>query len=390
MTSKQFLLTVVPLVGFIVFLGFCVPKQKPPISQATQVKRIYSQHIAGLDSAIVELKHCILANQSPQTIQQVFNKARLAYKKVEFVAEYYNPYTAKAINGPPIDEVEEDDPLQKIVPPTGFQVIEDLLFPIYEQTNKEALLQQVGVLKAGVNRLRLVEETTQMTDAHIFDAMRRQIFRILTLGISGFDSPVALQSIPEAAWAFTALQQSFAVYQPDLYQISPKLAKEIEQTFAKTITYLQVNPDFNTFDRAQFITDYANPLSNLLLDAQKTLKIPTLTHLRALSSSAGTLFDSAAFNPDFYTPGYEAHLSPQKVALGKMLFYDPVLSGNGSRSCASCHQPQKAFTDGQAKSIAFDFKGAVSRNAPTILNAGLQSASLFVCSYIGKSKSSIT
>jgi cytochrome c peroxidase len=55
-----------------------------------------------------------------------------------------------------------------------------------------------------------------------------------------------------------------------------------------------------------------------------------------------------------------------------MLFFDPILSGNHSRSCASCHVPAKAFTDGQAKSIAFDFKGQVNRNAPTVINAALQ------------------
>jgi cytochrome c peroxidase len=54
-----------------------------------------------------------------------------------------------------------------------------------------------------------------------------------------------------------------------------------------------------------------------------------------------------------------------------------MLSGNGSRSCASCHNPEKAFTDGLAKSIAFDFKGAINRNAPTIINAGLQRGSFY-------------
>src|SRR5690606_18402143 len=36
------------------------------------------------------------------------------------------------------------------------------------------------------------------------------------------------------------------------------------------------------------------------------------------------------------------------ILLGKNLFYDPALSGNNQISCATCHMPQKAFTDGQA------------------------------------------
>ncbi len=43
-------------------------------------------------------------------------------------------------------------------------------------------------------------------------------------------------------------------------------------------------------------------------------------------------------------------LTKEGVALGRRLFYDPILSSDGSMSCASCHQQEKAFTDGQAKS----------------------------------------
>jgi cytochrome c peroxidase len=38
-------------------------------------------------------------------------------------------------------------------------------------------------------------------------------------------------------------------------------------------------------------------------------------------------------------------LTLEGIALGKKLFFDPILSGDGTQSCASCHNPQKAFTD---------------------------------------------
>ncbi|MFZ6774387.1 MbnH family di-heme enzyme [Undibacterium sp. SXout7W] len=41
----------------------------------------------------------------------------------------------------------------------------------------------------------------------------------------------------------------------------------------------------------------------------------------------------------------------EKIALGRHLFYEPRLSGNGTQSCASCHQQDKAFTDGRALAI---------------------------------------
>ncbi|MFI5119837.1 MAG: cytochrome c peroxidase, partial [Thermoanaerobaculia bacterium] len=40
-----------------------------------------------------------------------------------------------------------------------------------------------------------------------------------------------------------------------------------------------------------------------------------------------------------------------KVALGRRLFYDVRLSGNGTQACASCHQQQHAFTDGRARAV---------------------------------------
>lgn len=44
-------------------------------------------------------------------------------------------------------------------------------------------------------------------------------------------------------------------------------------------------------------------------------------------------------------------LTPAKVELGRDLFYDPQLSGNGLTSCASCHQQLLAFTDGLPQAV---------------------------------------
>lgn len=66
-----------------------------------------------------------------------------------------------------------------------------------------------------------------------------------------------------------------------------------------------------------------------------------------------------------------------KEKLGRLLFFDPLLSANNKISCASCHQPHKGYTDGLDRSIGFDGVGQganrsgsvrTTRNAPTILN----------------------
>ena len=64
------------------------------------------------------------------------------------------------------------------------------------------------------------------------------------------------------------------------------------------------------------------------------------------------------------------------IALGRRLFFDPVLSGNQSISCAHCHQPALAFTDASATS-----SGSVgingSRSAPSLLNIGFHYKGVF-------------
>lgn len=44
-------------------------------------------------------------------------------------------------------------------------------------------------------------------------------------------------------------------------------------------------------------------------------------------------------------------MTQEKVELGRRLFYDPRLSGDGTVSCASCHQPELAFTDGRSHAV---------------------------------------
>lgn len=60
-------------------------------------------------------------------------------------------------------------------------------------------------------------------------------------------------------------------------------------------------------------------------------------------------------------------LTPDKVELGKLLFFDPRLSQNNTVSCASCHMPQLAWTDGQQVGIGIH-RQLATRNTQTIVN----------------------
>jgi cytochrome c peroxidase len=64
--------------------------------------------------------------------------------------------------------------------------------------------------------------------------------------------------------------------------------------------------------------------------------------------------------------------TPAKVALGKQLFFDPRLSGDNKSSCAGCHLPDKAFTDGR-EHAAVQGVEASRRNTPSLLDVGFHS-----------------
>ncbi|MFN5654018.1 MAG: cytochrome-c peroxidase [Flavobacteriia bacterium] len=66
----------------------------------------------------------------------------------------------------------------------------------------------------------------------------------------------------------------------------------------------------------------------------------------------------------------------EKIALGRKLFFDTRLSLDGTISCATCHDPKKAFCDQRSKSVGI--KGQLSeRNAPSILNAAFLKTAMF-------------
>ncbi len=64
------------------------------------------------------------------------------------------------------------------------------------------------------------------------------------------------------------------------------------------------------------------------------------------------------------------------LALGRRLFYDPVLSADSTISCATCHLPERAFTDGQAVSTGINGRTG-RRNAPGLTNVGYLHQTLF-------------
>ena len=95
-----------------------------------------------------------------------------------------------------------------------------------------------------------------------------------------------------------------------------------------------------------------------------------LTVLVSCDSTSGVSILGEMFVPE------DNPYSEEKVALGKKLFFDKRLSLDNSMSCASCHLPEKAFTDGLA--IAEGVKGRKAfRNTPSLYNVGFSPTFMF-------------
>jgi cytochrome c peroxidase len=308
------------------------------------------------------LDELIRKESNQESIQEQFRKARLGYKKMESLLSFYYPEYSKKLNGAAIDKNDYHDSNRKEVPATGFQVVEELLFT--DEVEWEELIIQSGILHGFTQGLEKEVESIEFSDSNIWEAQRLQLLRILSLGITGFDSPISFHSIPEAKAGIEGIRDYLAFY---------PLEKNDLVFFENAINYLDQNSSsFNEFDRAEFIKDFAIPISKRIFTMQKRLAIPFAGFLTAMNSESEVFFLPANFNLDFFAPSYNRSTTQHQIDLGKTLFFDPILSGNGEVSCASCHQPQNAYADHHQ--LAIDGEGSKARNTPTLLNSAFQNS----------------
>lgn len=301
-------------------------------------------------------------------LQEEFLKLRLQYKKTEAFAEYFTPSTVKLVNGAPLDEVEDEE--NAVFEPGGLQVIEELIYA-EDSIHHEELIRHVRKMHVNLKRIKMLWADIQISDSHVMDALKMELFRLITLGISGFDTPGSGNAIAESKVVLSSLGGYLAFYDAQLPQYD-SLKKQLDSA----IVFLDKAKDFNSFDRAGFISEHINPICRTLHQNQQLAKIPFIDDRKLLQNNVATLFDKGAFDSQALVSNPRLKSSRERVALGEKLFYDTRLSGNAQTSCGSCHNPALAYTDGLATSRGFASKH-ISRNAPTIMYAALQQSMFY-------------
>jgi cytochrome c peroxidase len=335
----------------------------------TRARTEVVNEISGFKQLLNDSMLPLAKGTSTKDLQRIFSETRFRYKKMEWAVEYFMPTTARFVNGPALDELELEE--NKAVPPEGLQVIEELIYPEYDTANREELVRNIKIMLGTSERMKQHFEAISFSKEQVTDAIRLQLYRIITLGIAGFDAPIAQGSITEAAVSLEHLAQVTEMVLQPVSDSSKQLLKRITGQMQTAAAFCRSNNNFNSFNRAAFITDYINPLCGLLYQFQQTENIAFINDGRYYRSNAATLFDSLGFDVNSFIPSAEYAYTAAKKILGEKLFYDNILSNGNNRNCGSCHQPQLAFSDGLTTSASLR-GGFIKRNAPSISYAALQ------------------
>ena len=300
--------------------------------------------------------------QSIVHAKEKLKEARLAYKRIAFFLDYFFFTSSRIYNRPPKNEIEE--PHLEYAAPAGLQYIEVLLFddPGLHQIE---LVRQCRFLETAAEDLPALLYNFKATDAQVLESVRIELVRVMTLSITGFDAPLLKSGLDEA---FVSLQTINAVLKPYLKRAEDDI---VWKYFVSCEVALAKTSNFDSFDRLYFLTHYALPLQEHLGRMISGLG-QEINEKGVLNYKAQNLFRPDAFTQAAF--GRKSDSATAWAELGEKLFFETRLSSNGTRSCASCHNPALHFTDGLPKSIGIHPGQAARRNAPSLLYGSFQHA----------------
>lgn len=346
------------IISLFIFLNSCnEPKTTGEESNAfSKVELLYQRDLLSCISHLDSLKN----SKSKEAFQHHYRYARRYFKYAEPVLAFTDITNYRYLNQPNILKADEDDFTDiKLKEPSGFQVLEELIFA--DSLDIAAIQKNT---KQTCNRLKLVSKNTYFKpykNYHFLWLLRNEINRVALTGITGFDSPVLENSMEESGFAYQRLKDYLAIFKSTFKD--PELINSWNTEIEQTLHMLKGN--FNTFDRFAFIKNHTHKQLSLWTETVEDWHVEFPFTL-ALNHEANSLFSNETFNLAYFADPQSGEESEEHIFLGKMLFNDSRLSSTGKMSCASCHQSQLAFTDGKRIS------DRQTRNSPTLSYAGLQ------------------
>lgn len=344
--------------SLLVFLMSCTNKEAYKEISSFEKLEIYFKET--LVEAAVSLENLNKAN-SIEEKKKCYLKARKAFKKCEPILAFVDSENYGYLNQPNILKVEEEDFTDiKINEPTGFQVIEEILFD--EVVDTLALKQNVEKTQIRLTFLHKNQTLEFLKKHHILWILRDAINRIALTGITGFDSPVLENSLQESQTVYESLNTIISIFEAEFS--NKKLFETWKKEIDESINFLN-QTKFNEFNRYIFIKEHTHKSLSLWNETVTDWKVE-FPFKQAINYDVTSLFSNETFNINYFTDQKGNPIEDDKVALGKLLFEDTSLSKEKTISCATCHKKELYFTDGVAKSPG------TTRNSPTLFYAALQ------------------
>ncbi len=298
-------------------------------------------------------------HQTIQPVIEILKSCRLHYKKISFFLDYFYPQQGKLFNAPAKKEVEE--PYMEYDESQSFQQMESILYGPNPQKKKKALKNLAIVLDESAADLSDLYFDFEATTAQLTESLHLELIRIMTLYITGYDAPDLKTGISETRSSLESISTIIRF----LFQPANEESILLDSMMKQTIFFTQLK-DFDHFNRLIFLTRFALPLEEQLNKCIKNYGWQSST-IPALNYNAKNLF-LGEYNVAGKKP------SDTLINLGRKLFFEKNLSGNNIRSCATCHQPDKYFTDQLVANRNVNDSRPLRRNTPTLFYVSDQSS----------------
>jgi cytochrome c peroxidase len=338
-------------------------KELPSVGIQTK----FESKLASIESFGNEFHETIESGSRAVIIAQ-FLQLRLKFKELEFLIAYTDPQLFNLnLNGAPLPKLMEKVPDLTIIEPKGLQRMEEVIYE--DDFDRAEVLRLFEKFQYSMDQFTQSVSRRQLTDAELFEAIRFGLVRLNILNVTGFDAPANSDKVNAECIAIIKgmkwVMEDYAAF------VKSSKVEEINTIFDTGIEQLN-SQSFENFDHLTFLTDVINPLWKSTLELQRELNIELPSQRdnnpRYINYEAENLFGADFLNAATFGEFREGEDLTEQIRLGKKLFFDPILSHNNSMACASCHNPQKAFTDGEKTSLtSAGLPG--KRNAPTLINA---------------------
>lgn len=374
--NKKFTLVILLVSLVVFFLSFDSSRR------TDRYNDLYYSSINNFREQQVELLKTIEQNdiETEEGINNVLaaiNEARTSLKAFDFWGRYFDPVSYRKMNGPlPVEW--ETEVFEKFEPPykrEGTGLTQATIYLDEENPDKEHLKYLV---KSAIDVSKAFEADSNTrflkTHDHFFFCNRLYLLNMAAIYTTGFECPDTDVVIPELKRMMATVNGIYNAYN-ESYNNAP-LTQDYISLYNDAVTYVQAQPDdFTKFDHFTFIRDYVNPLfkkNQQLLNKYKVFSRSLVDY--SLNKKELSIFDKEIYHGQD-PKGIFHRVEDEEVLyeidrVGKLLFYDPLLSGNNQRSCASCHKPTEYFTDtAVATALHFNQADHLLRNTPSLVNA---------------------